>query len=273
LTSLLAHKIPRKLNFSKLVRISLFVALYASCSLLATGCVTPKSTVTEDTGYYSTREFEFSDKYKLVWYYNTKEDLRKNTPNRVLARNKEFLLRPDVRPPTINAIYLLENSTVNEGEEVLDISTGSGIHAIFAAEKAKRVVATDIHESAIENARTNARLHKVEDKIDFRVGDFFDPIQDGEKFDVFFFNIDFPFSVNDVDRNKLHERLFSQVQKYMKPNARIYFQTSFIKNLPDIYKMLNRYNFRIMEIRMENMPKYSNEPLFMIIKSNLKQSR
>lgn len=246
-------------------------ALYTCCALLATGCVTPKNAIVEDKDYYSTWEFVYSDKYRLVWYYDTKEDLRENIPNRALVRDKVFLLRPNVRPPTINGVYLLELSKVNDGEEVLDIGTGSGIHAIFAAEIAKHVVATDIYAPAIENAITNARLHSVENKIDFRVGDLFEPIRDDEKFDVFFVNINFPFSINDDDRNILHERLFSQVRKYMKPNARIYFQTSFAKNLPYIYTMLTRHNFRIMELRMENMVKYSHEPIFMMIQSNFNQ--
>ena len=53
----------------------------------------------------------------------------------------------------------------------------------------------------------------------------------------------------------------------MKPNARIYYQTSFIKNIPYIYDMLSRNNFRIMEVRMEHMVSYSHEPLFMMIQS------
>jgi len=110
-------------------------------------------------------------------------------------------------------------------------------------------------------------MHGVEDKIDFRVGDLFEPIREGEKFDVFFVNINFPFAVGDDDRNNLHERLFSQVRKYMKPRARIYYQTSFIKNMGYIYKMLGRYNFRIMQVRMDAMIEERHEALFIMVQS------
>jgi tRNA A58 N-methylase Trm61 len=175
---------------------------------------------------------------------------------------------PDVRPPTINGVYLLEYAEINDGEEVLDIGTGSGLHAVFAAEKAKRVVATDIYAPAVENARANARLHGVENKIDFRVGDLFEPIHDGEKFDVFFVNINFPFSNSNEKRNKLHERLFSEIGKYMKPDARIYYQTSFIRNIPYIYDMLSRNYLVIKKVHMEHLLQTRHEPLFIMVQSS-----
>jgi len=243
-------------------RIAFYFILTASCAMSMNTFAED-----EDDEYYSTWEPRLSGKYKLIWYYNTRKDILANQPNKVLVNNKEFLMRPDVRPPVVNSVYLLEYSKVNEGEEVLDIGTGTGLHAIFAAEKAKRVVATDIYEPAIENAKTNAQLHGVDDKIDFRVGDLFAPLNEGEKFDVFFININFPFSVNDDRRNTLHERLFAEIRQYMKPNARIYYQNSFVKNLPYIYDMLDRNNFRIKEIHMEHLPEIGHEALFLLVQS------
>ena len=215
--------------------------------------------------HYSSWIFTHND-YKLVWYYNTKKDFEANHPNRVFVNTKEFYVRPDVRPPTINGIYLLEHSKVNQGEAVLDLGTGTGLHAIYAAERTNRVVATDIYAPAIVNAKTNARHHNVEDNIDFRVGDLFAPIKDTEKFDVIFVNINYPFAVGDNDRNRLHERLFSEVGKYMNPDARIYYQTSFIKNIPYIYDLLDRNGFNIVEMHMEYLLPSKHEPLFFTVK-------
>lgn len=235
--------------------------------ILGASCATPMNSLAENNEYFTTWELKHSGKYRLVWYYNTKEDYSKNQPNKVLVHNKEFLVHPDVRPITINGLYLLEHSTVNEGEEVLDLGTGSGVHAVFAAEKAKHIIATDIYAPAVENAEVNAQLHGVDDKIDFRVGDLFDPVNDDEKFDVFFININFPFEHDDNKRNELHERLFAEIRQYMKPNARIYYQTSFVKNIDYIYDMLNRNNFRVMELHMEYFAEFRHEPLFFMIQS------
>jgi len=241
---------------------------FIMCLFVCVSVVMPAFSQAAGNDYYSTWEFTHTDKYKMIWYYDTEQDFKINHPNRVLVVDKEFVMRPDVRPPTINGVYLLEYSRVNKGEEVLDLGTGSGIHAVFAAEKAKRIVATDIYAPAIENAITNAKLHGVEDKIDFRVGDLLEPLHDGEKFDVVYFNINYPFSVGDSDRNRLHERFFSGIRKYLKPNARVYYQTSFVKNIPYIYDMLTRNGFRIMEMHMEYLLPSEHEPLFFMLQSN-----
>ena len=248
--------------FQRVFRIALCISI-----TLCASCVIPMNVVAEDAEYYSVWELEYPTKYKLVWYYKTERDFKNNQPNVVRVGDKEFQILPYVRPPMINGIYLMEYFQVNEGEEVLDIGTGSGVHAIFAVEKAKRVVATDIYPPAIENAKINAQLHSVEQKIDFRVGDLLEPLGDNETFDVFFFNINLPFSVTGKDRRMLHERFFSEVRKHMKPNARIYYQTSFVENIPYIHDMLSRNDFRIMEMHMKYFPKQKHEAVFLMVQS------
>jgi methylase of polypeptide subunit release factors len=57
----------------------------------------------------------------------------------------------------------------------LDLGTGCGIQALHAARHAKRVIATDISERALDLARFNAELNGVTN-IDFRLGSLFDPV-------------------------------------------------------------------------------------------------
>jgi HemK-related putative methylase len=78
--------------------------------------------------------------------------------------------------------FLAENLAVQENDVALDLCTGSGILAIFAASKATRVYATDVNEKALHYARFNAVLNEVEDKIEFLRGDLYAPIGD-RKFD------------------------------------------------------------------------------------------
>lgn len=67
------------------------------------------------------------------------------------------------------------------GQRVLDLGTGSGIHAILAALAGARVTATDISQPALELAEFNADLNGA--KIDLREGSLFEPVA-GERFDV-----------------------------------------------------------------------------------------
>jgi release factor glutamine methyltransferase len=70
---------------------------------------------------------------------------------------------------------------------VLDMGAGTGVGAVFAAPWARCVVAVDINPAAVRCATINALLHGVEDKVEVRHGDLFEPIAD-ERFDVIIFN-------------------------------------------------------------------------------------
>jgi methylase of polypeptide subunit release factors len=64
----------------------------------------------------------------------------------------------------------------------LDIGTGSGIQAIWAARHSEWVVAVDINPRALNLAAFNARLNGV-DNVEFRQGNLFEPVA-GERFDL-----------------------------------------------------------------------------------------
>ena len=70
---------------------------------------------------------------------------------------------------------------------VLDLGTGSGVGAVFAARRGFRAVAVDVNPQAVRCARINALLHRQEERIDVRQGDLFSPVA-GESFDLVLFN-------------------------------------------------------------------------------------
>jgi release factor glutamine methyltransferase len=82
---------------------------------------------------------------------------------------------------------LLDARLVPPGATVLDMGTGSGVGAIAAAARARRVVAVDVNPAAVRCARINALLNCLEDTIEAREGDLFAPVA-GERFDVVLFN-------------------------------------------------------------------------------------
>lgn len=69
---------------------------------------------------------------------------------------------------------------------VLDLCTGSGCIAIAIARHEQRasLTASDVSPAAIDVARRNAQRHAVDGRIQFRVGDLFAAIPDGERFDL-----------------------------------------------------------------------------------------
>jgi release factor glutamine methyltransferase len=103
-----------------------------------------------------------------------------------------FIVIPGVANPKLlrtGAFFAsrIDARLVGTGTRVLDMGTGSGVCAIFAARTARRVVAVDISTAAVRCARLNAALNHLEDRIDVRHGDLFAPVE-SERFDLVLFN-------------------------------------------------------------------------------------
>jgi release factor glutamine methyltransferase len=75
---------------------------------------------------------------------------------------------------------------VRQDERVLDMGTGCGVNAILAARQGARVLAVDVNPAAVLAAERNAEAARVADRIECRVGDAFDGIE--ECFDLIVFD-------------------------------------------------------------------------------------
>ena len=69
-----------------------------------------------------------------------------------------------------------------EIESALDLGTGSGVHALLAAQHANRVVGVDINPHALSVARVGQRLNRI-DNVSWLEGDWFEPVR-GQRFDL-----------------------------------------------------------------------------------------
>jgi len=120
----------------------------------------------------------------------------------------------------------LDSSRIRPEAEVLDMGTGSGVCAVFAARHARRVVAVDINASAVRCARVNALLNRAEGRVDVRHGDLFDPIA-GERFDLILFNPPFKTGEARNDRERawratgLGERFAEGLDRHLKPGGAV----------------------------------------------------
>jgi release factor glutamine methyltransferase len=116
----------------------------------------------------------------------------------------------------------IDSSLVHRDWEVLDMGTGSGVGAVFAAKHARRVVAVDINPAAVRCAGINALLNQLEHKIDVRHGDLFAPVT-GERFDLVLFNPPFVKGAPQDDRDRawrsrdVAERFAAGLGDHLKP--------------------------------------------------------
>jgi release factor glutamine methyltransferase len=90
------------------------------------------------------------------------------------------------RPETETLVeHTLEMVTAGEcgGKTILDVGTGSGCIAISLALSLPRarICATDISANAVELARHNAELHRVDDRITFYVGNVYSALPDASR--------------------------------------------------------------------------------------------
>jgi release factor glutamine methyltransferase len=75
---------------------------------------------------------------------------------------------------------------VRATDAVLDMGTGSGVQAILAASKTRRVLAVDVNPAAVRCARRNASRNGVADRVEVRRSDLFENA--GGRFDLILFD-------------------------------------------------------------------------------------
>jgi len=97
-----------------------------------------------------------------------------------LKVNKDVLIpRPDTEIIVEEAIDVAKKYTSSQ-IKILDIGTGSGAIAIALADELPKtnITATDISKAALNLAQKNAENLGFKERIDFRQGDLFEPVDD-----------------------------------------------------------------------------------------------
>jgi tRNA1(Val) A37 N6-methylase TrmN6 len=116
------------------------------------------------------------------------------------------------------AVHLIKYMKVPKGGLVLDMCTGSGIIALFAAKKAGKVIGTDINPRALSMARFNARINDVDKKVEFRQGDMFKPVQ-GMLFDLIVANPPLDRSKIWASGKSFTEFIIQNADKHLNPKG------------------------------------------------------
>ncbi len=185
-------------------------------------------------------------------------------PKKIKIFGKTFILLPNVFSPrgTLTSSFLARNLGVKEGDYVLDLGTGCGIQAVFAAEKAKKVVATDINPQAVKCAKINAKINDVAEKVDIRCGNLFDPVKN-EKFDLIIFSPPYlPGTPKNLlehawfcgEKYEIIKNFFMHVKNHLKPNGRIRMVYSTIADVNFLFDILKKNRFKWFVITSMKTP-------------------
>ncbi len=155
---------------------------------------------------------------------------------KTLFKGKELFVFENVYEPSEDSFLLADNAEIEKGAIALDLGTGSGIQGINAATMgAKKVVATDVSQKALENAKKNAEGLGFGEKFEFRKGSLFECIKPGEKFNAIVFNPPYVASeetrFKDLDGGRNGREVLDKFLKgfagHLKQNGKCFFlQTS-----------------------------------------------
>jgi HemK-related putative methylase len=179
-----------------------------------------------------------------------------------------FIVTPSVFNPKVPRTgeflaSLIDSSLVGRNSEVLDMGTGSGVCAMFAAKYARRVVAVDINPAAVRCTEINARLNHLEHKIDVRHGDLFAAVP-GERFDLILFNPPFLRGAPRDDRDRawrssdVAERFAAGLRAQLNPGG---FALVLLSTFGDGNFFLEEFRRRGLEISVEAERRFVNERL------------
>lgn len=182
---------------------------------------------------------------------------------------RPFLILPEVFNPTLFLTSEFMVTAFNErlippGSQVLDMGTGSGVGAVFAAQWVRRqrlperqrpeqqpgrVTAVDINPAAVRCARINALLNGVEACVQVEEGDLFTAVT-GQQFDVILFNppyfpgapqsnLDRAFRATDV-----MQRFAAEVGHYLARGGQVLLLLSSDTAVADILQLFHNQGFK-----------------------------
>lgn len=130
------------------------------------------------------------------------------------------------------------------GRRILDLGTGSGVLAIYAAQRGASVLASDISEQILDSARVNAECNDVQ--VEFLMSSLFQEIVG--TFDYIFANGPIAaeaWSSDMLGGNTIEsfgDTLFRHYRRHLNPGGIMFMTFASFGNLESFYRLATSYN-------------------------------
>jgi len=169
--------------------------------------------------------------------------------------NFSFVVKQRVFPFERSSQILADYLANEESGNVLDMGTGSGIQAIVAYKKgAKKVLAVDIDQSAVENAKENIQRLELEKDIQVLKSNLFESIPP-QTFDKIIANLPFTNCNYDCEISHLlfdpsytlHERFLDQARQYLSLNGKIILVGGDLGDEKTLYSLIAKYQYELVK--------------------------
>jgi len=183
--------------------------------------------------------------------------------------NLVFQIFEEVYEPAEDTFLLADYlaQVVKEIDTVLDVGTGCGILAVLAARKALKVVATDLNPHAVECARLNAVANDVSEKVDVRLSELFESIQNTEKFDLIVFNAPYLPSESHEEETwigrawaggptgrQVIDKFIDEAPEHLRENGRVLVVQSTLANIDETIAKFSKASFETSVVAEKKFP-------------------
>ncbi len=175
--------------------------------------------------------------------------------------NKEIIVYPNVFYPGTDTELIIKTIKLNGNESVLEPCSGTGVISLFISDKVKKITATDINPSAIENIKANIEKFNLKN-IEVIKTDLFPETK--EKFDLIIINL--PYSDNkarDIVEKSMWDKdhkttikFLKKAREYIKENGKIYLSWANFADFNFIEKAAKENNWNIKQISESNGNNY-----------------
>jgi release factor glutamine methyltransferase len=182
----------------------------------------------------------------------------------------------EVLSPKFGTLFLARHLPLREGDRALELGTGAGLIAILAARRGHAVVATDVIDACCEQARANALLNGVGDRVQVRCGDLFAPVA-GDAFDLIAVNPpqmptpperDWDDAMSRADSGgpdgwAVLDRIIREAPSYLKPRGRLAFTLYEFLGIPRAMDSLRAVGLepRVLARETQRFPRLARERL------------
>ncbi len=167
---------------------------------------------------------------------------------------KKVVVLPKVFYPGTDTELLITTIDIRPDEIVLEVCSGTGVISLFAAERAKEVIATDINPNAIKNIKENAKKYGFERKINAIQANLFPNIK--KQFEVIIINP--PYTDHEAQNfeeqafwdkdHQIVKRFFKEASTYLTDKGRIYLSWANFAGFDFIEKLAKEYNYTMKKI-------------------------